>query len=1045
MYGIVRTTVRQAACRRVPIGCLVTIWALVGILLLPSTARAQAVTGTLLGNVTDSSGAAVPGATVTATEVQTNIEPDRSHQRSGQLHLLQPAERHLHRGRRAPGLQEGGTAEREGRRQHDRPRRHEARSRPDQRDGDRVARRRPLLQTDRTDTGRIIESKMVSELPLTFNRNFQSAARSRCRASTRPHREHSQFFNSQDSLRFEVNGQPRHGEQHADRGARRQPEDRAAAGHHPGGRRARDRQRLDQQLRRGVRPFGRRGHERHAQVRHQRPQGQRVLLRQQRKDQRRRLLHATSRRRRSSSTAASRSAGRSCKSKLFFFGDYQRTIDNNGYVVRDDGADGGDAERRLQRGRRRESTIRSTGDVTGANRTAFANNRSRQNRISPIAQKLLGFIPLPNIAGAALGQNNYQKAQVREKTTDGFDTQVQLHAEREGSDVLPPQLHAAGGLRSRACSASTAARPTAASPAPARTPATAAPATWTRVFSADDRARRARRPELLPQRHGDAGQRADDQHGRRHSRRQPRRVHQRPFADQHRRLLAIRCSGSRPASRGIGRRRRGTSTATLTQADAATTRSSSAASGATTATCCCRRRTPAVRAASSTSTPRAPALPSESATLSGVANSFASFLLDWPNTVQRDLKVIDEPGTKHWASFAFIQDKWQARPNVTVDLGLRWEYYTPLVGPRGQGQPRRTTIRRPTRCASPGYGDTDERAEREEQLQALRAAHRRLLAPQREDVVRAGYGASTIPFPDNRYAFNYPVKQNYNGLGRQRLPARRARWRPDSRRRRCSAIPSNGDHPGRRGVAAERDVRRHPDDLHEGTLHSWNVAFQRQLPYLLTADVAYVGNRGVDLVMDVDTNAEHGLRLGQQRPAAVRAVQPHRHDRARAPTWNKSQYNGLQMKIDRRFRNGFLVTNSYTLSRSMDYVNENTTASARRSTSSRAGRDRTSIACTTTRSTGLYELPWGPNKRWLNEGLLGKIIGGWQLSGIFVAQSGTPLNITGNGTLLNTPGNTALRRTSIGEQHGARRPRARASCTSIRRSTRCRRRRRRAT
>ena len=32
----------------------------------------------------------------------------------------------------------------------------------------------PLLQTDRTDTGRIIESKMVSELPLTFNRNFQS-------------------------------------------------------------------------------------------------------------------------------------------------------------------------------------------------------------------------------------------------------------------------------------------------------------------------------------------------------------------------------------------------------------------------------------------------------------------------------------------------------------------------------------------------------------------------------------------------------------------------------------------------------------------------------------------------------------------------------------------------------------------------------------------------------------------------------------------------------------------------------------------------------
>src|SRR5512145_1798463 len=43
------------------------------VLATPSKAAAQAVTGTLLGNVTDSSGGAVPGATVTATEVQTNV------------------------------------------------------------------------------------------------------------------------------------------------------------------------------------------------------------------------------------------------------------------------------------------------------------------------------------------------------------------------------------------------------------------------------------------------------------------------------------------------------------------------------------------------------------------------------------------------------------------------------------------------------------------------------------------------------------------------------------------------------------------------------------------------------------------------------------------------------------------------------------------------------------------------------------------------------------------------------------------------------------
>ena len=132
------------------------------------------------------------------------------------------------------------------------------------------------------------------------------------------------------------------------------------------------------------------------------------------------------------------------------------------------------------------------------------------------------------------------------------------------------------------------------------------------------------------------------------------------------------------------------------------TPSSSAASCATTATCCCRPRMPAARAAGSPSTLRAPAARPRARHTSSPANSMAVVPARLAEQrCQRDLKVFDDPGTKHWASSWFVQDKWQARSNVTVDLGLRWEYYQPLVGPRGQGRSGELRPRRSTRSASP--------------------------------------------------------------------------------------------------------------------------------------------------------------------------------------------------------------------------------------------------------------------------------------------------------------------------------------------------------
>src|SRR5262249_39534696 len=64
------------------------------------------------------------------------------------------------------------------------------------------------LQTERADVGRQIETKQLQEMPLAFNRNFQGLV-NLVPGATRAFRPHSEFFNSQDSLSTQVNGQSR--------------------------------------------------------------------------------------------------------------------------------------------------------------------------------------------------------------------------------------------------------------------------------------------------------------------------------------------------------------------------------------------------------------------------------------------------------------------------------------------------------------------------------------------------------------------------------------------------------------------------------------------------------------------------------------------------------------------------------------------------------------------------------------------------------------------------------------------------------------------
>jgi hypothetical protein len=122
----------------------------------------------------------------------------------------------------------------------------------------------------------------------------------------------------------------------------------------------------------------------------------------------------------------------------------------------------------------------------------------------------------------------------------------------------------------------------------------------------------------------------------------------------------------------------------------------------------------------------------------------------------------------------------------------------------------------------------------------------------------------------------------------------------------------------------------------------------------------------------------------------------------------KSQYNSMQVKVDRRLRNGLLLTNSYTLGRGYSYTNGDgsggtipTPADIERSW------QRTSFDSTHNYSSSfLYMLPLGPDGTWLREGALGRVLGDWQIAGVFSAISGTPIDFTAASANLRAPGNS---------------------------------------
>jgi len=266
-------------------------------------------------------------------------------------------------------------------------------------------------------------------------------------------------------------------------------------------------------------------------------------------------------------------------------------------------------------------------------------------------------------------------------------------------------------------------------------------------------------------------------------------------------------------------------------------------------------------------------------------------------------------------------------------------------------------------------------------------------------VVRAGYGISIdASFPDDKYAFNFPVKQN-NAFTAPNSFSAAGKMATGFAAPLVAPTPSNG-------IISPAPLNQVdlfiPLNTREGYVQSWNVALERALPGNFVFEAAYVGNHNVGVLTDQNINA--GLIPGAG--AAGRPLNKLFGKTVDVNEWVRTdtEYSALQVKLDHRFKNGLLLTTAYTFQKGINYTDDNgglSIPAVLALNRGRTGYDRTHSFI----QSYVYELPFGPTKRWLQSGAPRWLLGDWQLNGIFSAYSGLPLDFRISATSLNEPGN----------------------------------------
>jgi trimeric autotransporter adhesin len=357
----------------------------------------------------------------------------------------------------------------------------------------------------------------------------------------------------------------------------------------------------------------------------------------------------------------------------------------------------------------------------------------------------------------------------------------------------------------------------------------------------------------------------------------------------------------------------------------------------------------------------------------GTGLDFADFLLGLP----QQASVQYGPGRIRFRSHtwsAYVQDDWRLRGNLTLNLGLRYEYVSPFeeasdhlvnldvapgftaAAPVQAGEIGPFSGRFPESLVQ---GDHDNVAPR------LGIAWK----PHRRWSLRAGYGINynlgAYASIAQRLAAQPPFAVSNTSLGTTTAPLTFTS---------PFLVVSDATTTNSYGIDKHYQI---------GAVQVWNVDVQRELGGSWNTAVSYTGTGGWDLdIQRAPNRGPQGLRIPDVQPFLWQSSE------------GRSITHAISLRVRRRMARGFGIGASYTFAKSLDNASSiggggatvaqnDLDLDAERGRSSFDRRHRL-VADST------WELPFGPSRRWLQKGLGAALLGGWSWNGFLTLESGAP-------------------------------------------------------